>query len=88
MVYLHEAPYGDRFVRHWANEVAENSNEDFGVATFKIRQIETGAVYDEAVDVLPCRYTYEATDEPIETEDAEATESDYLDALGRFGVSE
>lgn len=33
----------------------------------RIRQIETGAVYDEAVDVSPLRYTYEETDQPIET---------------------
>lgn len=33
----------------------------------KIRQIETGIVYEDAVDVLPCRYTYEETDEPITT---------------------
>ncbi len=35
----------------------------------KIRQVETGVVYDEAVDVLPCRYTYEETDEPISREE-------------------
>lgn len=35
---------------------------------FKIRQIETGIIYDEAIDVLPCRYTYEETDMPIEEE--------------------
>lgn len=33
----------------------------------KIRQIETGFIYEDAVDVLPCKYTYEETDEPIET---------------------
>ena len=32
----------------------------------KLRQIETGILYDEAVDVLPCRYTYEESDEEIE----------------------
>lgn len=31
-----------------------------------IRQIETGAIYEDAVDVVPCRYTYEETDIPIE----------------------
>lgn len=31
----------------------------------KIRQIETGIIYDEAVDVVPCRYTYEETNEPL-----------------------
>jgi hypothetical protein len=32
----------------------------------KLKQVETGLVYDEAVDVVPCRYTYEETDEPVE----------------------
>lgn len=35
----------------------------------KIKQEETGAVYDDAVDVIPCRYTYTETDIPIEGED-------------------
>lgn len=35
---------------------------------FKLRQIETGVLYDDAVDVLPCKYTYEETDEPIDEE--------------------
>lgn len=82
MVYLHEAPYGDCFVRHWANE--SKSAED-ATATFNIKQIETGVVYGEAVDVIPCRYTYEVTDEPIEHEE-EATEQDYINALHEFGV--
>lgn len=34
--------------------------------SLKIRQIETGIIYDDAVDVIPCRYTYEETDEPID----------------------
>ena len=41
-------------VRHYSDE------------NMKIRQIETGIVYDDAVDVVPCRYTYEETDIPIE----------------------
>lgn len=31
----------------------------------KLIQVETGMVYDEAIDIVPCRYTYEETDEPI-----------------------
>ena len=31
-----------------------------------IRQKETGREYSSAVDVVPCRYTYEETDTPIE----------------------
>lgn len=32
----------------------------------KLRQIETGNIYEDAVDVIPCKYTYEETDIPIE----------------------
>lgn len=32
---------------------------------YYIRQIETGIIYEDAVDVVPCRYTYEETDEKI-----------------------
>lgn len=46
---------GER-IHHWSD------------AGLKIRQVETGIVYDDAVDVMPCRYTYNETDEPIETE--------------------
>ena len=60
-------------VRHYSDE------------NYKIRQIETGVVYDDAVDVLPCRYSYEETDEPI-TDDADATAEDYVAALGKLGV--
>ena len=30
-----------------------------------IIQIETGIKYEDAVDKIPCKYTYEETDEPI-----------------------
>lgn len=35
-------------------------------ANFRIRQVETGAIYDEAIDVDGAPYTYEETDETIE----------------------
>ena len=31
-----------------------------------ILQVETNTKYDEAYDVIPCRYTYEETEEEIE----------------------
>jgi hypothetical protein len=31
-----------------------------------IRQKETGREYSSAVDIVPCRYTYEETDKVIE----------------------
>lgn len=45
---------GER-IHHWSD------------AGLKIRQGETGIVYDDAVDVMPCRYSYEETDEPVST---------------------
>ena len=40
----------------------------------KIRQVETDAVYDEAIDVYPCRYHYEETDIPIDEVPEEVSE--------------
>lgn len=44
--------------KHWAED--ENGNK------YYIRQVETGIEYSEAVDVMPCRYTYVATDKVVE----------------------
>jgi hypothetical protein len=43
---------------------------------FKIRQIETGILYDEANDLVPCRYTYEESDIPIIEEEVENEQTD------------
>lgn len=43
---------------------------------FKIRQVETGILYDEANDVVPCRYTYEETDIPENQEEEEPEEEE------------
>ena len=50
---------------------------------YRIKQIETSNVYDEAIDVEDAPYTYEETDILIEEE---ATEQDYLEALAKLGV--
>jgi hypothetical protein len=60
-------------------------NRTFSDAGFYIVQNETGIKYSEAVDVMPCKYTYTETDEPIPAE-TEATEQDYLNALNELGV--
>lgn len=53
-----------------------------------IKQVETGILYASAVDVYPCRYTYEETDKPIEVvEGDEATAEDYQSALEDLGVN-
>ena len=36
-----------------------------------VLQVETGAVYSDAVDVYPCRYTYKETEEDIPEEEPE-----------------
>lgn len=39
-------------------------------AGFMLLQNETGIKYADPVDVVPCRYTYTETDEPVEAEDS------------------
>ena len=54
------------------------SDEDY-----RILQVETGQVFDEAIDVETSNYTYEETEEKTETK---ATEQDYIEALNELGV--
>lgn len=35
----------------------------------KIRQVDTGDLYDDAIDMNPSPHVYEETDEPIEQEE-------------------
>lgn len=63
-----EEMVGDR-VRHYSDK------------NMKIRQIETGIVYDDAVDIVPCPYTYEETDEPIDDGSAEIPAQEALDII-------
>lgn len=52
----------------------------------KLRQVETGSLYEDAVDVVPCPYTYEETDIPI-PDDEDATTEDYEAAMSEMGAS-
>ena len=78
---IEEKPYIDEQGENRKNLVKHYS--DRGVM---ILQLETGIRYAEAIDVIPCRYTYEETDEPIEPMSDEATPEDYEAALERFGA--
>lgn len=40
-------------------------------AGFMLLQVETGAKYSDPIDIFPCPYTYEETDELIEKEEEE-----------------
>lgn len=48
------------------NDTRERRYSDKNV---KLLQVETGILYEDAVDVIPCRYTYEESDVPIESAD-------------------
>ena len=58
MIELKEELLENNLIKHYA--IDENGKQ------YKILQVETNIVYDEAIDVMPCRYTYKATDEVIE----------------------
>ncbi len=47
-------------------------------------QVETGIKYGDAIDVVPCRYTYEETDEPVEGEGTVNTIDYVLDRLNEI----
>ena len=49
--------YNETHVKHYSNK---------GVM---IKQVETGNIYADAVDVEPCKFTYEETDIKIIIED-------------------
>ena len=55
-------------------EMIENRIRHYSDEGLKIRQIETDIIYYDAVDILPCIYTYEETSEyiDIELDDTEA----------------
>ena len=48
--------------------VSETLIRHYSDAGLRIEQVETGRVYDDAVDAIPCGYTYRETDEPIASE--------------------
>ena len=53
-------------IRHWSD-----------IGNY-IRQIETDILYEDAVDVMPCKYTYEETDEPIPQPEPEPEPPEFI----------
>ena len=62
-------------------EQADDLIRHYSSLNLKIRQVETGVVYDDAWDIIPCPYTYEETDEVIDREDSEESAQEKLDIL-------
>ena len=56
-------PYIDEEGKEYPNLIKHYSDENK-----MIKQIETGNLYSEAIDLYPCRYKYTETDIPIEAE--------------------
>ena len=52
-----EEKFSENLIRHYSDK------------GLKIKQLETGLVYEEAIDLIPCQYTYGETDERVQTEE-------------------
>lgn len=52
-----------------------NLYRTFSDSGLKILKVGTDEIYDEAIDIESAVFVYEETDEPIETEEAEETET-------------
>ena len=64
---------------------------EWGKPQFKIRQDQTGILYDEAIDVENALYTYTETDIPTASDvdpqpETDLTVNDTLEILNEFGV--
>ena len=68
------------------------TGDEWDKPQFKIRQDQTGALYDEAIDVENAPYTYTETDIPTESDvetqpETDLTLNDTLNALNEMGVN-
>lgn len=61
---------GGTLIRHYSDK------------EMKLLQKETGIAYDEAIDIVPCQYTYEETETPVEQDEL----ADAINALHILGV--
>ncbi|MEE6207773.1 MAG: hypothetical protein VZR95_06960 [Alphaproteobacteria bacterium] len=66
------------------------TGDEWDKPQFKIRQDQTGALYDEAIDLENAPYTYTETDIPTESDvesqlETDLTLNDTLNALNEMG---
>lgn len=72
-------------------QLDENNVLHYSDQGFKIRQIETGDLFNDAGDLIPCVYTYEETNIPIDSiveEDEELEDSEALDIIRGIFIEE
>ena len=60
-------------------EQVGNRERRYSNLGMKLRKVETGFLYDDAVDKVPCAFTYEETDIPVDAEPMDA--QDALDLI-------
>lgn len=58
----------NNLIRHYAEDSQGNR--------YYIKQVETGIEYADAIDVIPCRYTYIVTDKKIEEVEQEVVKNE------------
>ena len=68
------------------SETTGNLVRHYSDTGMMIKQVETGNLYSEAVDVVPCRYTYTETGTPVPDDFAPTTEAEYISYLKQLGV--
>lgn len=61
MIELKVEKINEKLEKHYA--------EDENGVRYYVLQLPTCVEYSEAIDVVPCRYTYKVTDKPVEVED-------------------
>jgi len=60
------------------NELLEDGRiRQYSDMSFMLKQVETNLLYEDAIDILPCPYTYEETNIPI----ADATAEELLNII-------
>lgn len=57
-------------IRHGEIELVRHYSDQ----NLVLRQVETNELFDDAIDVMPCAFTYEETDIPIEDTEIDAEE--------------
>lgn len=49
-------------------------------------QVETGAKYSDPIDVVPCAYTYEETDEPSEEPEEPEVSDEIIEKAAAYDI--
>ena len=73
-IYYMTRSDGVKLYRFATPNVKNEKTGEWDSPKFKIRQYQTGILYDEAIDVENAPYTYTETDIPVEAEATTETE--------------